>query len=139
MRFRFHHAAVSVSDLDRSKAFYGELGFEPVMEWVGDGGSPRICHLKLGEALLELFWFAGHRPAPASASRLETDLPRIGCKHFALEVESIEEAGSFVEQRGWADRVDIVEGRTGVRYFFVPDPDGILLEFVEDRREFAGG
>lgn len=39
-----------------------------------------------------------------------------------------------MEQRGWAAGVNIVEGRTGVRYFFVPDPDGILLEFVEDRR-----
>ena len=137
MKFRFHHTAISVSDLDGSKAFYGELGFEPVLDWVGDGGSPRICHLKLGDVLLELFWFSDHRPAPVSAGRLETDLPRIGCKHFALQVESIEEAKLFVEERGWAD-VEVVEGRTGVRYFFVSDPDGILLEFVEDRREFAG-
>lgn len=134
MQFRFHHAAISVSDLAASKAFYAELGFRPVLDWTDPGGSPQICHLKLGDTFLELFRFEGHRAAPESAASLVTDLPRIGSKHFALEVDSIEDAKAFVEAKGWAQGAEIVEGRTGVRYFFVPDPDGILLEFVEDRR-----
>lgn len=120
--------------MDASLAFYAELGFEPVLDWADPSGSPRICHLKLGGAFLEMFWFAGHRPAPESAAQLQTDLPRIGSKHFALQVDSIEEAKAFVEARGWAGNVEITKGRTGVRYFFVPDPNGILLEFVEDHR-----
>jgi glyoxylase I family protein len=135
MRFHFHHAAISVSDMAQSKAFYAELGFKPVLDWTDPSGSPQICHLKLGEAYLEIFRFADPQPAPESASGLKTDLPRIGSKHFALQVDSIEEAKTFVEERGWAAGVTIVEGRTGVRYFFVPDPDGTLLEFVEDRRK----
>lgn len=134
MNFRFHHAAISVSDMAASKAFYGELGFQPVLDWTDPGGSAQICHLKLGETFLEIFRFGDPQPAPESAGQLQTDLHRIGSKHFALQVDSIEEARAFVEQRGWAAGVNIVEGRTGVRYFFVPDPDGILLEFVEDRR-----
>ena len=134
MQFRFHHAAISVSDMAVSRAFYADLGFRPVLDWTDPSGSPRICHLKLGETFLELFSFNDHRPAPESAGALATDLPRIGSKHFALEVDSIEEAKAFVEQKGWAVDVAIVEGRTGVRYFFIADPDGILLEFVEDRR-----
>jgi glyoxylase I family protein len=119
--------------MDRSLAFYADLGFEPALDWTDPAGSPRICHLKLGDAFLELFWFAGHQPPPDSAARLATDLPRIGSKHFALQVSSIEEAKAFVEEKGWG-KVTIVDGRTGVRYFFLADPDGILLEFVEDRR-----
>ncbi|CAN5900040.1 hypothetical protein BH23ACT12_BH23ACT12_12550 [soil metagenome] len=119
--------------MERSLDFYRQLGFQPVLDRTDPGGGLRICHLKLGEAFLELFWFAGHQPAPNSAAKLETDLPRIGLKHFALQVGSIEQAKEFVEQKGWA-KVTIVNGRTGVRYFFLPDPDGILLEFVEDRR-----
>ncbi len=134
MQFRIHHTAISVSDLDVSKAFYGELGFKPVMDWSDPSGSPRICHLKLGQVYLELFWFANPQPPPATAAQLKTDLPRIGSKHFALQVDSIENAKEFVELRGWAEDVKVVDGKTGVRYFFVPDPDGILLEFVEDRR-----
>lgn len=121
--------------MDASLKFYGELGFQTVMDWADPSGSPRICHLKLGEAFLELFWFDGHQPAPESASQLETDLPRIGSKHFALQVDSIEDAKAFVETRGWTADVEVTKGRTGVRYFFVPDPNGILLEFVEDHRD----
>lgn len=117
-----------------SKAFYSELGFEPVLDYTDPSGSPQICHLKLGDTFLELFRFEDHRPAPESAKTLQTDLPRIGSKHFALQVDSIEVAKAFVEKKGWAAGAAIVEGRTGVRYFFIPDPDGILLEFVEDRR-----
>lgn len=119
--------------MERSLAFYRQFGFTPALDWTAPGGSPRICHLKLGDIILELFRFAEHQPAPDSAARLETDLPRVGSKHFALQVGSIEEAKAFVEEKGWAE-VTIVDGRTGVRYFFIPDPDGTLLEFVEDRR-----
>ncbi|HEX2149102.1 MAG TPA: VOC family protein [Actinomycetota bacterium] len=134
MELRLHHAAISVSDLERSKAFYAELGFQPVVDWADPSGSPKICHMKLGDSYLELFWFEAHLAAPESAGQLQTDLPRIGCKHFALRVDSIDEAKAFVEDKGWAAGVAVLEGRTGVRYFFVPDPDGILVEFVEDRR-----
>lgn len=121
--------------MDASLKFYGGLGFRTVMDRADPSGSPRICHLKLGEAFLELFWFEGHHPAPESAGRLDTDLPRIGSKHFALQVDSIEDAKAFVEARGWAKDLEVTKGRTGVRYFFVPDPNGILLEIVEDRRD----
>lgn len=122
MEFRFHHTALSVSDLEASKTFYSQLGFEPAMDWIDPSGSPKISHMALGPVLLELFSFAGCRPAPESADRLETDLPRIGSKHFALQVDSIEEAKRFVESMGWATDVAVVEGKTGVRYFFVSDP-----------------
>lgn len=134
MQFRFHHAAISVSDMDASKAFYAELGFRPVLDWTDPTGSPRICHLKLGDTFLELFRFDDPRPAPESAGEPATDLPRIGSKHFALQVDSIEEAKAFAVEKGWGSDIAIAEGRTGVRYFFIADPDGILLEFVEDRR-----
>ncbi|MEX2587388.1 MAG: VOC family protein [Actinomycetota bacterium] len=135
MDFRIHHVAISVTDMHASKAFYGELGFREVMSWAAPGGSPQIVHLKLGETLLELFRFNNYRPAPGSAAELKTDLPRVGAKHFALEVDSVEQAKDFVQDRGWATEVEIVEGKTGVRYFFIHDPSGILLEFVEDRRD----
>lgn len=120
--------------MDRSKAFYEELGFVPVMEWAPPEGSPRICHLKLGDTILELFWFSEHQSAPPGSSELWTDLPRIGAKHLALQVESIEEAKQFVESKQWATDIEVVHGKTGVTYFFIVDPSGILLEFVQDDR-----
>lgn len=134
---RFHHAAISVDDMQSSLEFYGQLGFESAAEWADPSGSPRICHMKLGDVLLELFWFADRQPAPESAGRLETDLSRTGSKHFALQVESIADAKRFVEERGLASDIRIIEGKTGVTYFFIKDPSGILLEFVEDRRNLV--
>lgn len=137
MRMRFHHAAISVDDMEVSQEFYGHLGFQVAVEWADPSGSPRICHMKLGDVLLELFWFADRQPAPESAGRLETDLARVGCKHFALQVDSIIEARQFVEERGLGAGVSIQQGKTGVTYFFIKDPSGILVEFVEDPRELS--
>ena len=73
--------------------------------------------------------------APGTASDLSIDLPRIGVKHFALQVEDIEEAKTWVEERDLADQVEVRVGKTGVRYFFIKDINEILFEFIEDHRE----
>jgi glyoxylase I family protein len=67
---------------------------------------------------------------------LATDLPRIGAKHFALMVNSVDEAKNFVENRGISSNITIQHGRTGVSYFFIKDPSGILVEFLDDKRGF---
>jgi len=54
--------------------------------------------------------------------------------HFALKVDSVHDAKNFVESRGLASDVEIQHGRTGVTYFFLTDPSGILVEVVEDKR-----
>jgi glyoxylase I family protein len=42
----------------------------------------------------------------------------------------------FVENRGIVSNVEVQQGRTGVTYFFIKDPSGILVEFLEDKRGF---
>ena len=104
---------------------------------VGDDdpdGAFSISHLKLGEAVLELFAYRDHRPAPSSASELATDLPRVGTKHFGLRVASVEDAKATLADRGIEALGDIHEGKTKVRYFFVKDPSGNFVELVQDDR-----
>lgn len=134
MDFAIHHAAISVLDMTESLAFYEQFGFTTKLHWKDPEGRLEIAHLKLADTFLEIFCHREQTPAPETAAALATDLPRIGVKHFALQVASIEEAKDFVESRGIAAGVDVQEGRTGVRYFFIKDPSGILVEFVEDRR-----
>lgn len=102
--------------------------------WKDPGGELEIAHLKLGENCLEIFWYRDHKPVPRTAGSLATDLPRIGVKHFVLKVDSVCEAKDFVESRNIASDVQVQHGRTGVDYFFVKDPSGILGEFLEDKR-----
>ncbi|MCA1605176.1 MAG: VOC family protein [Actinobacteria bacterium] len=136
MEFTIHHAAISAIDMVESVAFYEQFGFRVVSHWKDPDGELEIAHLKLGENYLEIFWYRDHAPAPKTAGSLVTDLPRIGVKHFALEVDSVREAKKFVENRDIASDVEVQQGRTGVTYFFIKDPSGILVEFLEDKRGF---
>lgn len=139
MDFSIHHAAISVIDMERSLAFYEQFGFRTALRWADQDAGVEIAHLALGGTFLEIFCYRDHAPAPESAASLATDLPRVGVKHVALRVPSIEQAKQFVESRGIASDIEICEGRTGVTYFFVTDPSGILLEFVEDHRGLETG
>ena len=133
--FSLHHVALSVTDLDRSIAFYTSLNFEPVYRWLADDEMLRIAHLKQGELLLELFCFENRSAAPLTSKELASDLPRIGIKHFGLRVADIHGALQQFQKQGLAEDVSVVHGRTGIDYFFIKDPDGILLEIVQDDRE----
>ncbi|MDQ6982664.1 MAG: VOC family protein, partial [Mariprofundus sp.] len=81
-----------------------------------------------------LFCFSNNISAPESSKQIATDLPRIGIKHFGVRVADIQLAKERVESLGLADGVKIVHGRTGIEYFFLADPDGIMVEVVQDNR-----
>jgi len=134
MRFNIHHTAISAVNMGESISFYEKFGFKLVLHWEDPRGQLEIAHLKLGDTFLEIFWHRDQSPAPASASSLATDLPHIGVKHVALQTESVHKAKEFVEREGLATDVEIREGKTGVTYFFIKDPSGILVEFLEDKR-----
>jgi len=134
--FTIHHAAISAMDMAESVAFYEQFGFRVALHWKDPDGELEIAHLKLGVNYLEIFWYRDQVPAPETAGSLATDLPRIGVKHFALKVDSVHEAKDVVENRGMASNVKVQQGRTGIMYFFIKDPSGILVEFLEDKRGF---
>lgn len=134
MKFLIHHVTISVTDLERSIQFYSAFGFTKLIKWDSEKGGLKLCHLKLDNMILELFCYETTQPAPESASSLKTDLPRIGVKHFALEVVSIDSAKDFVIKKGIVKDVEITRGANGLEYFFIKDPDGILFELIEDKR-----
>ena len=62
IEFRLDHVGISVSDLDRSIAFYGQkFGFvcERTIQMPNRG---RVALLRLGGFTIEMFEFAGARP-----------------------------------------------------------------------------
>lgn len=68
----------------------------------------------------------------STAKTTATDLPILGTKHFALGVENIEQAKEFVIKNKIANDIEIKVGRLGKPYFFIKDPDGILVEIIEN-------
>jgi glyoxylase I family protein len=135
--YAIHHVALSVTERERSVSFYQKLGFEEVHLWQAEDKSLTITHLKLGDFILELFCYQNPQPASDSIHATATDLPVIGTKHFGLKVDSIEAARDDLATKGIVEKdIQITQGRTGPRYFFVADPDGILVEISEDKRDF---
>lgn len=130
----FHHVAISCSEKERTIAFYEALGFRKVVDWMSPAGDLSIVHLRLGDAILEIFNYANWDAPPDAMCSLETDLPMIGTKHFGLKVPDIEAARKWMIARGFAQDPEVKQGRTGISYFFINDPDGNWVEIVQDDR-----
>jgi glyoxylase I family protein len=132
--FTFHHAAISVSELDRSVAFYELLGFEEVYRWEAQDGTLEIRHLDLAGVILELFCYQAAHDDPLLRSGTGGNLDEVGLKHVALKVDSVVEARGRLQAAGIALETEIKTGRTEIQFFFVRDPDGLWVEIVEDHR-----
>lgn len=134
----FHHVCISVSNVEASEAFYAKLGYKRFAQWVSPDGNLSITHLTNGSMLLEMMCHRNYTPAPESIHSTATGLPILGTKHFALRVTSIERAKADLVAIGLIGEEHVVKpGRTVTAYFFVPDPDGILVEIVQDDRPGA--
>lgn len=130
--FAFHHIALSVSDEERSRIFYEMFDFKPIRRWAAEDGSLSILHLKNDNAVLELFCYRAAQSLPPSSQSLKSDLPIIGTKHFGMNVENIREVYERLRSNGVQMASEVTMGRTGIEYFFVRDPDGILFEVVHE-------
>lgn len=129
-----HHVSISVKSLDESEKFYRLFGFKKVYEWTAEDKSLMISHLKNRSFILEIFCYANFQELPKSSKDITTDLPVLGVKHLALKVSSIKKAKEDLMNKGITPYTEIAQGRMEIQYFFVKDPDGILLEIVQDNR-----
>jgi len=135
--FSPHHVAISVSDLDRSKCFYEQFGFDEVMRWQAEDGSLTIAQMRLDGLLLEMFCYASAKAGSVGERTLESDLKQIGIKHFGLRVDDIERIRQSLIETGLIDEsTTVTRGRTGIDYLFLCDPDGLFIEIVQDNRSF---
>ncbi len=130
--FSFHHVTLSVRDLPVSESFYKGLGFESVYRWQDDAGQLQICHLRLGQALLELYCFRPEDGTEISSFPPWASAYRLGLRHFALQVDDLDKALSGLHGAGiLTDKPSPVTGQTCLRYVFIVDPDGNSVELLE--------
>lgn len=130
--FNLNHIAISVTNMERSIEFYKKFGFKDFKSWKAEDESIKITMLKLNNTVLEIFCYKEYKELPETAKSTATDLPVLGTKHFALGVENIEEAKKFVLENNICESIDIKTGRLGKAYFFINDPDSILVEIIEN-------
>jgi lactoylglutathione lyase len=126
------HAGLSVADLEASATFYRRaLGFEREVEFELPGGI-RGLMLKLESGgRLELF----EHPSSGGGLTPESPLAALatrGYGHFAVGTRDIEAAYVRALEAGGVEKVSPRPSpEPGVRFAFVADPEGNLVELVE--------
>lgn len=123
---KIHHIAIIVSNYEISKRFYTEvLGLTILKETYRAERESYKLDLALNEHyVIELFSFPN---PPARPTRPEAQ----GLRHLAFEVDNLEEAISFLEEKGVPTEGVRIDEITGKKFTFFNDPDGLPLEFYE--------
>lgn len=137
------HAGITVRDLERSASFYREFfGFEDVRRMEESGpfierisGLPGVSVTTLkvrapGGGMIELLQYH----SPAALDRRQ-DIFIVGCSHVALTVTDAEAVYRRLRAAGLEAVSAPQESDDGsARVFFCRDPDGVLLEVVQELR-----
>lgn len=116
------HAAVRVTDIDRSMDFYiNVLGLSEQFRISGEDGRPRLVYLKVAEGqFIELFPGAkGPHADPEGAAVV----------HICLQVDDIHEAHRELTGRGLRAHGEPIMGADNSWQFWTSDPDGNPIEF----------
>jgi catechol 2,3-dioxygenase-like lactoylglutathione lyase family enzyme len=145
------HTSLTVSDLERSVAFYTDLGLEVILRQTPGGtylqqitGFPdaqiRQVHLSLpaGGHRLELFEYVRPRGQPVRSRTCDP-----GSTHLAFVVDDLDAVYARLASRGVefvSPPVTIDAGaNAGGKGLYLRDPDGFTIELFEPAKGDAGG
>lgn len=132
--FAFHHAGVSVPDLDAAVDWYRDmLGFEEERRFHIDKVGAEVAFVRRGALRFELFEVAGAAPLPDDRRTPLSDLRTHGNKHVAFRVGDFEAFVAEMEARA-ADIAMVIREGFG-KGCFLRDCAGNLVEFVEEPRD----
>src|SRR5258708_5126175 len=127
----FQHTTVSVSDVNKSLAFYRDLLGFPVLGRLSYENQIGLVidFLDIGNnGLLEIFSFTN---APAKPSELIYNDLQLGMRHIGFKVKSVDATAARLKKAGVTFTLEPTNAVGGVRIAFFKDPDGTLLEVVE--------
>ena len=146
---KFNHVGISVTDLDRSIAFYREMfGMELLGEPFPFGGAQiaeimdipdvegRMCMIAGGNLWLELFEFS--KPV-GKAKDLNYPVSDRGYSHFGMTVEDVQATYDKLKAAGVRihGRLQTFAGG-GIRAAYCRDPDGNVFEIMQPGNAMPG-
>ena len=141
------HTGVTVSDIDRSIIFYRDvLGFE-VTDKINCGGElfERVTGVPKAEIVIAYVKAPGHTlellqyTSPADRTRVTSRPCDPGALHLAFRVKNIDGVVAACRQAGIVPVSptipEVADGpEKGMKAVYTTDPDGIVIEFMEDPR-----
>jgi catechol 2,3-dioxygenase-like lactoylglutathione lyase family enzyme len=130
---RLSHVGLTVSNLDRSLAFYRDVaGMNEGAIVEGENrqsGAPvrmRMIHLASGSFLLQLIEYN------PPGKTLELQQNNIGCIHISFYVPDVDAKYAEIKARGDVKiTTPINQMGSQLRGFYTEDPDGLPVEFVQ--------
>jgi methylmalonyl-CoA/ethylmalonyl-CoA epimerase len=127
---KYHHAGISVPDLEASIAWYRTmLGFEVEARNSHPHPPAKVAFLRRGDLRIELFEVEGAASLPKERRIPDQDLCTHGNKHVAYAVQDVHAAADELKRRG-ADVVFVLD-IANVTVAFVRDNAGNLIELFQ--------
>ncbi len=116
----FMHTTLYVKDMAESLKFYEEIVGLPVSRKNDMGPDRQIIFLGDGETKVELIY---------DAARTDVDLGKDISIGFS--VSSMDEKLAFIKEKGVAVHSGPFSPNPHVKFFFVLDPNGLSVQFLE--------
>ncbi|MCH6266423.1 VOC family protein [Neobacillus citreus] len=115
-----NHKAFHVVNMERSLDFYcNKLGFKRAFELNQPNGEPWIVYVKVAEGCFIELFYGG------------VEGVRDRAEHICFEVDDINKTADQLKKKGVHLAEEISQGRALNYQFWVIDPDGNWLEFME--------
>ena len=143
---RVRHVGITVTDLDKSIEFYQNvLGFEVVKEMDESGDhidnfsdlkdvDVRTVKMRGHDSgMVELLYYRSH--PNVNSRNIDEKITKIGCSHFAVTVNDLEALYQKLLDNEYTVICEPQYSPDGnVKLTFCRDPDGTLIELVEELR-----
>ncbi|AEV27907.1 putative ring-cleavage extradiol dioxygenase [Sphaerochaeta pleomorpha str. Grapes] len=120
---KFCWSTLTVSDMATSLSFYKEIVGLEIDNQMQVGNGTQIVFLGKGETKVELICHGGKK---------ETDMGKDISLGF--EVPSLDKQLALVQEKGIAVTSGPFQPNPFIRFFYVSDPDGLSIQFVEQLR-----
>ncbi len=122
---RINHIGLRVRDLDVTRAFYENLGFEFI---VGPIGPEPVAVMEHASGININFILNASSDASDSNVLMDVTEKHTGFTHIALEITDIEAVQLQLSKLG-IGITETVELPDGTIFFFIRDPDNNVIEF----------
>lgn len=119
-----------VSNLEESLTFYHDLLGLPIIARIDTKliGKGRMVQLRHGASLIKIVEF---EEAPTIASPREIS-SSYGLRYITFMVDNLDDVVSKMEKNQIFEVLPVTELSTGTRIYMVEDPDGNVVEFVQE-------
>jgi lactoylglutathione lyase len=118
---KFAHVTISVSDLDKSVSFYRDIVGLPVQSRYPAGPDTEIAFLGEGDTKVELIYGKG---TPAATFSQDISI--------GFETASVAELAVSLKAKGY-ETGEIISPNPQVAFFFISDPNGVKVQFLEHK------